>query len=460
MIKTKKWFRTGFWLLLMILHWPVFIMADTWDQPKGLYSVKSKVRVRKSASLTSSIICKIRHGRWHPVIKRRGNWAQIRLPDGRMGWVHQSNLSDIWLMVLKKERQILVKKQYQTIAVYPIALGFNPKGDKKRLGDGCTPEGRFYICEVNRKPAPFHTYGHTSLRISYPNQEDARRGLHKRMITKTQYRSIVRSINRGMIPLQTTKLGGSIKIHGGDAGNTSDWTLGCIALSNRDLTKLVSHIHPELTIVEIYKNKKRAKEINRSGIQNIGTERRGQQLIKDGCHYTRHATTIIPMAYPMGDFDNKQGVCTDLVIRSLRGIGIDLQVLLYEDILVNPTRYRISKANTNIDHRRTRNLKRYFDAHALSLSLKTPKEKPLSWRAGDIVIMDTGVQNGTIYDHIGIVSRNKDHKGTPLVINLWAIGSQLNEMELLNGDYPKIVGHYRLFHPFYYQASPVSIQVN
>lgn len=81
-----------------------------------------------------------------------------------------------------------------------------------------------------------------------------------------------------------------------------------------------------------------------------------------------------------------------------------------------------------------------------------PVKRPEEWLAGDIVLMDTGINNGTIYDHIGIVSQEKNGQGVPLVINLWTVGCELNEMDLLNGDYPKIVGHYRLLHPYYYGA--------
>ena len=57
-----------------------------------------------------------------------------------------------------------------------------------------------------------------------------------------------------------------------------------------------------------------------------------QELFKDAPRYTSGATAIIPISYPFGDFKRNIGVCTDVVIRSLRPLGIDLQSLLYEDI--------------------------------------------------------------------------------------------------------------------------------
>jgi uncharacterized protein YijF (DUF1287 family) len=336
---------------------------------------------------------------------------------------------------------------------YPAALGFNPRDDKIKQGDGCTPEGRFYICQIIEKPKSAATYGPVSLRISYPNIEDARRGLKDKLITKAQYLAIVRAIHYGRMPPQNTPLGSSIKIHGGDPGVSHDWTLGCVAMKNPDIKQLFSSIPKKLVMVDIYSNRQQEQEYNGNGYVNRRTLEESQKLVKQGCSYTRKATAIIPISYPLGDFDQSIGVCTDVAIRALRGLGIDLQALLYEDIILHPRRYpNISKPNPNIDHRRTRNLKRFFDYHAEVLTIEPPAKKPNQWLPGDIVIMDTGIPNGTIYDHIGIVSSRKTREGIPLVVNLWTIGCRLNEMELLNGDYPKIVGHYRLLHPFFYDA--------
>jgi uncharacterized protein YijF (DUF1287 family) len=224
-------------------------------------------------------------------------------------------------------------------------------------------------------------------------------------------------------------------------------------MTNNDIKNLFNRIPHRLAMVEIYRNKQKEKSYNGEGFVNQRILAEAKKLMKKGCTYTRRATAIIPISFPMGDFDSSIGVCTDVAIRALRGINIDLQALLYEDILLHPNRYRsISRPNPNIDHRRTRNLKIFFDHNAEVLTNETPLKKPNQWQPGDIVLMDTGISNGTIYDHIGIVSSRKNLYGTPLVINLWTIGCNLNEMELLNGDYPDIVGHYRLHHPFYYGA--------
>ena len=42
--------------------------------------------------------------------------------------------------------------------------------------------------------------------------------------------------------------------------------------------------------------------------------------------------------YPMGDVPEMTGVCSDVIIRAYRKMGIDLQQELHEDILKNPSR--------------------------------------------------------------------------------------------------------------------------
>lgn len=436
--------RLLFFLLLFILF-----SLPVWSE--RVYSIVPSLNVRDLPSAQAKKITRLRHGRWVEVLEKTKDWLKVRLPDGKQGFVSKKLTTAYHIKVLKDERQLILFSDKLRLFAYPIGLGFNPRRDKIKLGDGCTPEGRFYICQVIKAPKPFETYGPVSLRISYPNIEDARRGLAKKLITKAQYLSIVKAVHQGKMPPQRTVLGGSIKIHGGDPGASGDWTLGCMAMNNHDIRELFALIPRGLVMVDVYRNIDREKRLNADGAVNRIVLEECGKLLKKGCLYTRNAVGIIPMSYPMGDIPASEGVCTDVVIRALRGVNIDLQALLYEDITVNPRRYpNISGPNPNIDHRRSRNLKRFFDANAVVLTTEPPVRKPDQWLPGDIVIMDTGIRNGTVYDHIGIVSSRKGAGGVPLVVNLWSVGYRLNEMELLDGDYPGLVAHYRLHHPLYY----------
>jgi len=99
---------------------------------------------------------------------------------------------------------------------FEAELGKNWVGDKRRMGDKATPEGRYVI---TRKYQGRETQYHKSLAINYPNSDDIER-----------FNS---DIARGIIP-KGTKIGNGIEIHGG-GGRGADWTDGCVALSDRDM---------------------------------------------------------------------------------------------------------------------------------------------------------------------------------------------------------------------------------
>lgn len=147
------------------------------------------------------------------------------------------------IIIKKKERKLEVFDGEKLIKTYRIGLGFAPVGDKEKEGDGKTPEGDFYIFTKNA-----NSKFYLSLGISYPSIDDAKRGLEKNLISKTEHDAIVGAINNKQTPPQNTKLGGEIYIHG--YGSATDWTLGCVALSNSDVKELFDSI-PLGTIVKI-----------------------------------------------------------------------------------------------------------------------------------------------------------------------------------------------------------------
>ena len=135
------------------------------------------------------------------------------------------------IVVYKKARKLELYSGNNLVRTYRVGLGFNPVADKQREGDGATPEGEFYIFVKNNKSAYY-----LSLGVSYPNAEDAARGLRDGLITKAQHDAIVDAIRKKKAPPQYTKLGGLIYIHGNGAGR--DWTLGCVALENNEMKEL------------------------------------------------------------------------------------------------------------------------------------------------------------------------------------------------------------------------------
>lgn len=143
----------------------------------------------------------------------------------------QSPVKDARIVVHKKARKLELYSGKSLIRTYHIGLGFSPVADKQREGDGATPEGEFYVFVKNSKSAYY-----LSLGLSYPNAEDAERGLRDGLITKAEHDAIIDAIRKKKAPPQHTKLGGLIYIHGN--GASSDWTWGCVALENSDIKEL------------------------------------------------------------------------------------------------------------------------------------------------------------------------------------------------------------------------------
>ena len=135
------------------------------------------------------------------------------------------------IVVYKAQRKLELYSEKELVRTYTVGLGFNPVGDKNQEGDGATPEGAFYVFVKNSRSAYY-----LSLGVSYPNVEDAERGLRDNLISRGEYNAIVEAIKKKAAPPQNTKLGGLIYIHG--SGASKDWTLGCVALENHDIKEL------------------------------------------------------------------------------------------------------------------------------------------------------------------------------------------------------------------------------
>jgi uncharacterized protein YijF (DUF1287 family) len=114
----------------------------------------------------------------------------------------------------------------------------------------------------------------------------------------------------------------------------------------------------------------------------------------------------VRIKYPMGDVSPETGVCTDVVVRAYRGLDIDLQKEVHEDMKANfskyPKKWGMSKPDPNIDHRRVPNLMTFFSrkGKVLKITYESSDYKP-----GDIVAWDLG---GGIL-HIGIVMDGKEN---------------------------------------------------
>jgi murein L,D-transpeptidase YafK len=133
--------------------------------------------------------------------------------------------------VFKAKRELQLWDGDKLVKTYHIALGENPVPPKERKGDKATPEGSYFICDKNP-----NSKFHLSLAISYPNAQDAKRGLKAGLISRPEYSAILKAVETQTIPPWNTKLGGEVFVHG--SGSSPDWTWGCVALENSDIEEL------------------------------------------------------------------------------------------------------------------------------------------------------------------------------------------------------------------------------
>ncbi|MBL7789191.1 MAG: DUF1287 domain-containing protein [Chitinophagales bacterium] len=144
----------------------------------------------------------------------------------------------------------------------------------------------------------------------------------------------------------------------------------------------------------------------------------------------------VVLKYPMGDVPANKGVCTDVVIRAYRKLGVDLQKLVHEDMSKNfslyPNKWGRKKADKNIDHRRVYNLMKFFERFG---TVKKITNQSKDYQPGDIVCWLLGGK----LSHIGIVSSIKSDDGQRYKI-VHNIGSgQVLEDMLFSYQ---IIGHY------------------
>ena len=153
-----------------------------------------------------------------------------------------------------------------------------------------------------------------------------------------------------------------------------------------------------------------------------------QQVQYDPSYFT--------LDYPNGDVPAGKGVCTDVVIRAYRKLGIDLQKEVHEDMRAHfalyPDHWGLTRPDKNIDHRRVPNLMVFFERHGSTLPITTNAK---DYQPGDVVCWSLG---GGV-THIGVVSGRRSLSGTPLIVHNIGSGQVLEDMLF---DF-KIIGHYR-----------------
>lgn len=146
--------------------------------------------------------------------------------------------------------------------------------------------------------------------------------------------------------------------------------------------------------------------------------------------------TYFSIPYPNGDVPKGKGVCTDVIIRAYRKMGIDLQKEVHEDMKKNfdkyPKKWGLRSTDTNIDHRRVPNLQVFFSRFG--------EAKPITddvddYKPGDIVTWKLSEK----FVHIGLVVDKKTNSGRYFVVHNVGSGQVMEDFLF---DY-EITGHFR-----------------
>lgn len=163
-------------------------------------------------------------------------------------------------------------------------------------------------------------------------------------------------------------------------------------------------------------------------LSDATTELTKQKVVYDPTYFT--------ITYPNGDVPTGKGVCTDVVIRAYRKLGIDLQKEVHEDMKANfqkyPKTWGLKHPDKNIDHRRVPNLMVFFTRHG---QVKPITDKPEDYLPGNIVCWNLG---GAV-THIGLVVNKKSADGKRYLVVHNIGGGQVLADCLF--EY-KIIGHY------------------
>ena len=182
-------------------------------------------------------------------------------------------------------------------------------------------------------------------------------------------------------------------------------------------------------------------QVNPPAPETVAAKR--QQLVQAALAQIGVTTSYDPeyvkISYPGGDVPSDRGVCTDVIIRALRTVNVDLQVLVHDDKKKAPEAYAHDGAgdllDPNIDHRRVPNLMVFFKREGKQVPLTKTETDYLP---GDIVVWR--LPSGLL--HVGLVT---DHlaPGThrPLMVHNIGEGAQCEDV-LFNFT---LVAHYRWF---------------
>ncbi len=175
---------------------------------------------------------------------------KIRTMSGEEGYIRASDLSNIWILVSKRRKQVTLHRGMRIISTFSADFGYNAYSDKVLRGSNeqpdhwRTPEGVFYVVRKNPQSEFYKAF-----LLNYPNSEDAERGIQEGLINQRQFKAIMRAERTGTAPPMETLLGGMIEIHGHGTGRASNWTQGCVAVHDKDMDHMWAYVQEGTPVV-------------------------------------------------------------------------------------------------------------------------------------------------------------------------------------------------------------------
>lgn len=242
-------------MIFMALAFNLFItdsnaLQSPENKAKDLYYVTGRTTsLYRDAEQTKPYI-RLRFREPINVVSSGGDMKKVRTMDGAIGYVNTSEISNIWVLVSKRRKQVTLHQGMHTISRFKADFGYNAYSDKEIRGSDedpdqwRTPDGVFYVVKKN----PYSKY-HRAFLLNYPNAEDAERGKRDGLISSEDYKAIMLAEKRGTPPPMGTPLGGYIEIHGNGTGLASNWTQGCVAVRDEDMDFMWSYVQEGTPVV-------------------------------------------------------------------------------------------------------------------------------------------------------------------------------------------------------------------
>lgn len=348
------------------------------------------------------------------LLESRGAWLRVASVTNLQGWVRRDLVSERHLVLLLKERTMLL--MCGEVAEAEISV---------RDCGGLVRPARYFA-------RPDERGGFVLDRIP----AEWRDLLSSGRITYAEYAGLVTG-TRGNAP------GGPARLSGTRCARGVEVLASPLARLRRLL--------PRGTRLDAYASEAEYLALNENGALGAAVQAGSEVQLCSPAAGVRPGWMLPHLAYPGGDIQPDFANSADVVVRAVRHAGLDLQALVHEDYLRFPDRYAgVHTGDMAAMHRNPEALRIWLKQHALSLPVDAGLD-PLGFEPGDIVTLDSGLGPTRGTDRVGVVAETCNPAGVPLLVTVWDMGQNVGLRDVLGRRHPRTTGHFRLLHLFDYK---------